>query len=103
MHVENQAGDVAKDEDGDDDHQDDGHAVLPHPPPLPPPPDGLIDLGVEEGDGDEGKDAEDKETGPVDVIRYIDLIHPKFFQYFIHPSLAHLYLQKNNCHSHIDI
>ena len=77
MHIQHQPGDVAHNKDGDDDHQDDGHAVLPHPPPLPPPPDGLIDLGVEESDADEGKDAEDKQSCPVDVISYIELIHPK--------------------------
>ena len=77
MHVQHQPGDVAHNEDADNDHQDDGHAVLPHPPPLPPPPDGLIDLGVEESDADEGKDAEDKQSCPVDVISYIELIHPK--------------------------
>ena len=77
MHVQHQPGDVAHNKDGDNDHQDDGHAVLPHPPPLPPPPDGLIDLGVEESDADEGKDAEDKQSSPVDVISYIELIHPK--------------------------
>ena len=53
VHVEDQAGNVTQDEDGDDDHEDDGHAVLPHPPPLPPPPDGQVDLGVEEGDAEE--------------------------------------------------
>ena len=77
MHVQHQPGDIAHNEDGDNDHEDDGHAVLPDPPPLPPPPDGLIDLGVEESDADEGEDAEYKQSCPVDVISYIELIHPK--------------------------
>ena len=77
MHVQHQPGNIAHNEDADNDHENDRHAVLPHPPPLPPPPDGLVDLGVEESDADEGKDAEDKQSSPVDVVSYIELIHPK--------------------------
>ena len=78
MHVQHQPGDVAYNEDGDDDHENDWHAVLPHPPPLPPPPDSLIDLGVEESDADERKDAEDEQSSPVDVVSHVQLIHSKY-------------------------
>ena len=81
MHVQYQPGDVAQYKDGDNDHENDRHAVLLHPPPLPPPPDGLVDLGVEESDADERKDAEDKQSSPVDVISHIQLIHSKYVQY----------------------
>ena len=56
MHVEDEPRDVTEDEDGDDDHENDGHAVLPDPSSFSSPSDGQVDLGVEEGDADEGED-----------------------------------------------
>ena len=78
MHVEDQAGNVAQDEHRHDDHQDYRHAVLPDSPPLAPPPDGQVDLGVEEGDGDEGKDAEYQELSPVDIVGDVELVHSEY-------------------------
>ena len=77
MHVDHQAGNVTQDEDRHDDHQDYGHAVLPHPPPLAPPPDGQVDLGVEEGDADEGKDTKNEELCAVYIISDVELVHSK--------------------------
>ena len=97
MHVEHQPGDVTEDEDGDDDHKNDGHAVLPDPPSFPSPSNGQVDLGVEEGDADEGEDTKNNQLSPVDIISDVELMHPnikiQFKLYFLYLVFLGFFLE----------
>ena len=76
VEVEEEPGQVAHGEHGHYEHQHHGHPVLPPPPALPPPPDRDVDPGVEEADGQEGKETQHQEPSPVDVPCHVSLVHP---------------------------
>ena len=77
MHVQNKSRKVANEEDDNNEHENNGEAVITPSSSFPSPPDGQVYLSVQEGDGAKGKQSKNKKSCPIDVPGDIQIIHPQ--------------------------